>query len=466
MATIIRGGTVVTADGSFPADVEIEGGRIRAVRDQADAGEGDDVVDASGLLLMPGGIDVHTHLDMPVAPDCATCDDFYTGHRAAAFGGTTSHIDFANQQRGDSLRATLDRWLERAGGKAVIDYGFHVTIVDPSPEVMDEMASLRGWGVNSIKLFLAYKARGMMLRNDEFFNLCRRARELGLLPLVHAETGEVIDLLEQEAIAAGRTEPRWHATVRPALAEAEATNRAIALARMAGSALYVVHITCQGALAAVRQARREGAPVFGESCPQYLFFTADDLARPGFEGAKYVCSPPLRTEADQAALWEALALGDLQAFSTDHAPFRFEDQKSRGRERFDAIPNGVPAIEHRLVLLWHFGVNQGRLTPEHFVSLTSTGPARIFGIYPQKGSLAPGADADILLWDPAAAWSISTATHQMAVDYDLWEGFTGRGRPVKVWRRGELLVDGERWLGQAGSGQHLRREQAGAQVQG
>lgn len=456
MATVIRGGTVVTATRMAVEDVRIDGEQIVALGPELAVSEGDEVVAAAGYLVLPGGVDVHTHLDMPIAPDCATCDDFYTGHRAAAFGGTTTHLDFANQTRGDSLRQTLDRWEARAADKAVIDYGFHVTILDPTPAVLDEMASLRAWGVGSIKLFLAYRARGMMLDNEQFFLLCRRAAELGLLPLVHAETGEVIDLLEREAIAAGRTEPRWHATVRPALAEAEATTRAIALARMAGSPLYVVHVTCRGSLAAIRHAHAEGAPIYGESCPQYLFFTADDLARPDFEGAKFVCSPPLRTRTDQSALWDALVDGTLSALSTDHAPFRFADQKQRGHARFDQIPNGVPAIEHRLTLLWHFGVNGGRLTPERFVALTTTNPARIFGLAPRKGTLAPGADADILLWDRDAPWTISAATHQMAVDYDLWEGVSGRGRPVKVWRRGTLLVDGARWLGEAGSGQQVK----------
>jgi dihydropyrimidinase len=457
MATIIRGGTIVRASEMFVADLRIEGERIAAIEPHLEVQAGDEVVEAAGHFVLPGGIDVHTHLDMPIAPDCATSDDFYTGHRAAAFGGTTAHIDFANQTRGESLRETLDKWQARAAGKAVIDYGFHLTILDPTPAVLAEMEQLREWGVNTIKLFLAYKARGMMLDNEQFFILCRRAAELGLLPLVHAETGEVIDLLEREAIAAGRTEPKWHPTVRPAIAEAEATNRAIALARMAGSALYVVHVTCRGALEAIRRAQAEEAPVYGETCPQYLFFTAEDMARPAFEGAKFVCSPPLRTEADQAALWEALADGSLQALSTDHAPFRFADQKTRGRERFDEIPNGVPAIEHRLTLLWHFGVNARRISPQQFVALTATNPARIFGLSPRKGALMPAADADILLWNPNASWTISAQTHQMAVDYDIWEGTSGRGRPIKVWRRGSFLVDGEQWLGKAGSGEMMMR---------
>ena len=455
MATIIRNGRIVTEATTFVGDLRFEGDKIAAIGPHLEVAAGDEVVEAKGFLLLPGGIDVHTHLEMPIGPDCATCDDFYTGHRAAAFGGTTTHIDFANQTRGESLRLTLDKWEARAAGKAVIDYRFHVTILDPRPAVLAEMAHLREWGVNTIKLFLAYKARGMMLDNEQFFILCRRAAELGLLPLVHAEMGEVIDLLEREAIAAGRTEPRWHATVRPAIAEAEATNRAIALARMAGSELYVVHVTCRGSLEAIRRAQAEKAPIYGETCPQYLFFTANDLARPDFEGAKFVCSPPLRTEEDQAALWKGLTNGTLQAFSTDHAPFRFADQKQRGRDRFDHIPNGLPAIEHRLTLLWHFGVNAGRLSPEQFVALTATNPARIFGLTPRKGALTPGADADILLWDPNAPWTISAHTHQMAVDYDIWEGVSGRGRPVKVWRRGELLVDGERWLGERGSGERV-----------
>ena len=457
MTTLIQGATVVTAERQFQADLRIEGERIVALEPALAPRPGDRRVDGRGCLLLPGGIDVHTHLDMPVAEDCATCDDFFTGHRAAAFGGTTTHIDFANQQRGQSLRETLGAWEARAAGRAVIDYTFHVTIVDPTETVFEEMAHLPAWGVRSIKLFLAYKARGMMLDNEQFFRLCRRAAEVGLLPLVHAETGEIVDLLEREAIAAGRVEPRWHAHVHPALAEAEATNRAIALARMAGSPIYIVHVTCRGALNAIARARAEGATVHAETCPQYLFFTAEALDQPGFEGAKFVCSPPLRTEDDQNALWQALADGTLDAISTDHAPFRFADQKERGRARFDQIPNGVPAIEHRLTLLWHFGVNAGRLTPERFVALTATTPARLFGLSPRKGTIAVGADADLLLWDPNAAWTIRAETHKMAVDYDLWEGVSGKGKPRLVWRRGELLVEDGEWRGEPGSGLFLTR---------
>ena len=464
MATIIRGGTIVTEDSTFIADVKVEGQKIARIGTELELSDGDEVVEAEGLLLLPGGIDVHTHLDMPVGNNISTSDDFYTGHRAAAFGGTTTHIDFANQTRGESLRLTLDKWQNKAAGKAVLDYGFHVTILDPTPAILEEMAHLREWGVGTIKLFLAYKARGMMLDNEQFFVLCRRAAELGLLPLVHAEMGEVIDLLEREAIAAGRVEPHWHAKVRPAIAEAEATNRAIALARMAGSSLYVVHVTSQAALEAIQRAQAENAPIYGETCPQYLFFTADDLARPEFEGAKFVCSPPLRSKKDQTALWNGLINGTLQAFSTDHAPFRFADQKQLGRTRFDQIPNGLPAIEHRLTLLWHFGVNSGHLSPEQFVALTATNPARIFGLLPHKGTLVVGADADILLWNPNVAWTISAKTHKMAVDYDLWEGVSGQGRPIKVWRRGELLVNGEQWLGESGSGQfiHVKKRDDGS----
>lgn len=457
MGTLFRGGILLRATGRERADLRVEGEQIAAIGPDLTPATGEELVDARGLLLMPGGVDVHTHLDMPVGPDLATSDDFYTGHRAAAFGGTTCHIDFANQGPGDSLGATLDRWEARAAGKAVIDYGFHMTIVDPREEIFEEMADLPTRGVNTIKLFLAYRARGLMLDNEQFFRLCRRGAGLGLLPLVHAETGEVIDLLEREAIAAGRTEPRWHAVVRPALAEAEATQRAIALARMAGSPIYVVHVTCRGSLAAIRQARAEGAAVWGESCPQYLFLTREALARPGFEGAKFVCSPPLRETADQEALWNALGDGTLQVVSTDHAPFRFADQKSVGRARFDQIPNGLPVIEHRLRLLWHFGVNGGRISESRFVDLVATTPARLFGLMPRKGDLVVGADADLLLWDPALPWEIRAASHQMAVDYDCWEGTRGQGGPRRVYRRGQLLVDGERWLGEAGSGRLIPR---------
>jgi dihydropyrimidinase len=452
---LFSGGTVVTADGLARADVLVEGERIAAVGSDLPR-ENTQIIDASGRYLLPGGIDVHTHLDMPLE-DIASRDDFHSGHVAAAFGGTTSHIDFVIQSKGGSLREALDQWQARAEGKAVIDYGFHMTIADPRPEVLDEIADLPDWGVTSVKVLMAYKGR-IQLDDAQIFQVLRQAGEAGLLTLVHCENGDVIDLLVREAVAAGRREPRVHALTRPASLEGEATRRAAALAEVAGAPLYVVHLTCDAALQEVRAARARGQPLWAETCVQYLFFTADDLDRPNFEGAKFVCSPPFRSRSDHEALWQGLADGTLAAVSTDHCPFNFETDKRRGRDDFSKIPNGVPAIEDRLVMLHHGGVREGRLSLSQFVALTSTNPAKLFGLYPQKGTIAPGADADLVLWDPGQERMLSARTHHMRVDYSLFEGTRVRGIPAAVWVRGVQVVDGERFIGAAGTGRFLRRE--------
>ena len=449
------GGDVVTADGITRTDVLVEGEQIAAVGGDLPR-EGAQIIDVSGRYLLPGGIDVHTHLDMPL-DDLASRDDFQSGHVAAAFGGTTAHIDFVIQSKGGSLRQALDQWQARAEGKAIIDYGFHMTIADPRPDVLDEIARLPEWGVTSVKVLMAYKGR-LQLDDAQLFQVLRRAGEAGLLTLVHCENGDVIDLLIREAVAAGRREPRHHALTRPAGLEGEATRRAAALAELAGAPLYVVHLTCGSALQEVRAARARGQALWAETCVQYLLFTADDLDRPGFEGAKFVCSPPFRTEADQAALWEGLRDGSLSVVSTDHCPFNFGSDKARGRDDFTMIPNGVPVIEDRLMVLHHAGVGGGRLSIPRFVALTSTNPAKLFGFYPRKGTIAPGADADLVLWDAARERTLSVRTHHMRVDYNLFEGMRVRGLPVAVWVRGVQVVDGEQFIGVSGTGRFLRRE--------
>ncbi|MDQ7848940.1 MAG: dihydropyrimidinase [Armatimonadota bacterium] len=458
MRTLFRGGTVVTAERTFAADVLVDGERIAAIAPELSA-DGAPVVDASGLYLLPGGIDVHTHLDMPLevgGREITTADDFYSGQVAAAFGGTTAHIDFVIQPKGASLRQALDLWHAKAAGKAVIDYGFHMTIADPTPQVLQEIALLPQWGVTSVKVLLAYKGR-LQVDDTTLLLVLRQAGRNGLLTLVHCENGDVIDLLIREAVAAGHLEPRFHPLTRPAQLEGEATGRALALAAVADAPVYVVHLTCAAALEQVRLARARGQRAWAETCIQYLFFTAEDLDRPGFEGAKFVCSPPFRSRDDQEALWGGLGDGTLAVVSTDHAPFSFEGQKTLGRSDFTRIPNGVPAIEDRLLMLYHAGVGGGRISLNRFVELVATNPARLFGLYPRKGTLAVGADADIVLWDPQRQRVLSARTHHMRVDYNLFEGTEVRGAPAGVWLRGQQVVDGEQFLGSPGSGRYLQR---------
>jgi dihydropyrimidinase len=452
-AALIHGAQLVTASETVRADVLIRGERIAAIGRDLAAGDAP-VVDAGGLHLLPGGIDVHTHLDMPL-DEIASSDDFETGQVAAAFGGTTSHIDFAIQPRGASLRQTLDLWHVRAAGKACIDYGFHMTVTDPTPAVLDEIPRLADWGVTSVKVLMAYRGR-LMVEDADIFRIMRRAGPAGLLTMVHCEHGDAIDVLVEEARAAGHLAPRFHALTRPAELEGEATGRAIALAAVAGAPLYVVHLTCAPALAQVRAARARGLPVWAETCVQYLFFTADDLDRPDGGGTTFVCSPPLRTEADQAALWAGLRDGALSVVSTDHCPFLLA-QKLRGRDDFTKIPNGLPVIEDRLTTLHDTGVRGGRLSLNRFVEVTATGPARLFGLFPQKGTIAVGADADLVLWDLGAARVLSAGTHHMRVDYSLFEGRTVRGVPVAVWVRGQRVVDGGRFTGRPGAGRYVAR---------
>ncbi len=457
MSVLIKGGTVVRADGSVRADVLIEGERIIAVQPEIEA-SGAEIVDATGLFVLPGGIDVHTHLDMPLG-SIASSDDFYTGHVAAAFGGTTTHLDFANQSKGSSLGDALDEWHRKARGRACIDYGFHVTVTDVNETVLDEIAHLPERGVTTIKMLMAYKGR-IMVRDDELFLAMQRARDAGVLTMVHCENGDVIDILVREALAAGHTSPRFHPTTRPPQLEGEATGRVIAMAEILDAPLYVVHVTCQESLARVREARLRGSRIAAETCVQYLFFTAGDLDREGFEGAKWVCSPPFRTVEDQEALWNALGRNVLSVVSTDHCPFYFESQKVLGRDDFSKIPNGCPGIEDRLMVLHHAGVNHDRLTLERFVDLTSTTPARLFGLEGRKGAITPGCDADIAIWNMDAQRTISAADSHSAVDYNLYEGMAVRGVPERVYLRGTLIVDGGRFLGEAGSGRFLHRERS------
>lgn len=461
MRTLIAGGTVVTASDTYQADVLIEGEKIAGVGHGFTA---DATIDAGGKYVIPGGIDVHTHLDMPFGGTVSS-DDFFTGHRAAAFGGTTTHIDFAIQPKGATLRETLEMWQAKANGKAAVDYGFHLAITDLPDRVMDEIAHCPEWGITSLKLFMAYKG-ALMIDDATLFRAMEQAAAHGLLIMVHAENGDAIDILVKQALAAGHTEPKYHALTRPPELEAEATNRAIRLAEVAGAPLYVVHVTNAGAVEAIRLARARGkAPIYGETCVQYFFFTKDDLARPGFEGAKWVCSPPFREKSDQEALWRAVGVNDLQVISTDHCDFWYEGGtdgrpagKELGRGDFSKIPNGVPGIEDRMMVLYTQGVRAGRLSLNRWVELCCTNPAKLFGLYPQKGVIAPGSDADLVVWDPAATHTISAKTHHQRTDYNLYEGMRVTGTPVVVLSRGHVLVRDGEWKGEAGAGRFLRRQ--------
>ncbi len=452
---LIRNATVVTAGDVVTADVLVRGETVAEIG-RALPTEGRRVIDATGKLLMPGGIDVHTHLDMPLG-DTASTDDFETGHIAAACGGTTTHIDFATQEKGQTLAQALENWHLRAEGKACIDYGFHIAVADWNDAVAASLPGLVQEGVTSLKLYMAYKDR-LMVNDAAILRALQIAAKVGLLVMIHAENGDVIDLLTAQLLAAGHTAPRYHAQSRPAIAEAEATRRAIALAEIAAAPVYIVHLTSAQALDAVRCARHRGLPVYAETCPQYLTFTADDLARPGFEGAKFVCSPPLRTAADQKALWRGLALGDLQVVATDHCPWNFHGHKDRGKSDFSRILNGLPGIEERMKIVYTYGVETGRLSLPQFVALTATTPAKLFGLYPRKGTIAPGSDADLVLWDPEARGVITARTQHSRVDHTPYEGIRYRGRPDRVWVRGRLVVEGGEWVGTKGQGEFLKRD--------
>jgi dihydropyrimidinase len=453
---LITGGTVVTAEGTYPADVMIEGEQIAAVLapDSADIGGDYQTIDASGLYVIPGGIDAHTHMEMPFG-GTFSADTFETGTTAAAWGGTTTIIDFAVPPKGTSLLAALDQWHAKADGNCAIDYGFHMIISDVNDATLKEMDACISAGVTSFKLFMAYP--GVFYSTDgEILRAMQQARRSGATVMMHAENGIAIDQLVAQALAAGRTDPVEHGLTRPPELEGEATGRAITLARVAGCPLYIVHLSAAQALTAVAEARDAGQNVFAETCPQYLYLSFDDLARPNFEGAKFVASPPLRTRDHAAALWRGLRTNDLAVVSTDHCPFCFNEQKELGRGDFAKIPNGIPGVEHRMDLL-HQGVVAGEITLERWVETCSTTPARMFGLYPRKGTIAPGADADIVLYDPAARQVLSVATHHMNVDYSAYEGMAVTGKVAVTISRGQVVVADGQFRGSRGHGRFLSR---------
>ncbi|WBB62140.1 dihydropyrimidinase [Streptomyces sp. WMMC500] len=457
--TVITGGLVITAADEIHADVLVEHGRVTALAahgSDAAAGwrAGAATLDATGKYVIPGGVDAHTHMELPFGGTFAS-DTFETGTRAAAWGGTTTIVDFAVQKQGSALREGLDAWHAKADAQCSIDYAFHMILSDVNEHTLKEMDGLVEEGVTSFKLFMAYP--GVFYSDDgQILRAMQRAAGNGGLIMMHAENGIAIDVLVEQALKAGRTDPRHHGEVRRVLLEAEATHRAIQLARVAGSPLYVVHVSAEEAVAELAQARDAGLPVFGETCPQYLFLSTDNLAEPDFEGAKYVCSTPLRPREHQAALWRGLRTDDLQVVSTDHCPFCFTDQKELGRGDFSKIPNGLPGVENRMDLL-HQAVLDGHLTRRRWIDIACAAPARMFGLYPRKGTIAPGSDADIVIYDPGARQTLSAATHHMNVDYSAYEGKEITGRVETVLSRGETVLDGREFTGHAGHGQYIPR---------
>jgi dihydropyrimidinase len=456
MRTLIKGGTIVNADATTPADVLVDGDRIALIGQELDV-TADRSIDASGKWVIPGAIDVHTHMELPFGGTFAK-DTFETGTRAAAFGGTTTIIDFAVQSKGKSLREGLDAWHAKAEGKATIDYGFHMIMSDVTEDTLAEMDQLVAEGVTDFKLFTAYP--GVFFSDDgAVFRAMQRTATNGGLILMHAENGLAIDVVAAQNAESGNTDPYYHGVSRSPIMEGEATNRVIRLAQVAGVPVYIVHLSAREALDEVRRARDEGLPAYAETCPQYLFLSLDDLGN-GFEGAKFVCSPPLRPAEHAVELWKGLAKDDLQVVSTDHCPFDFHGQKDLGRGDFRKVPNGLPGVENRVDLLHSGGVATGKITPNRWVELMSTAPARMFGL-PRKGAIAVEADADIVVYDPARRHSISAKTHHMDVDYSCYEGLEVTGGCDVVLSRGKVIVDGDEWLGKTGDGRFLRREPTG-----
>jgi len=458
-STLIQHGMIVTAGRTYGGDILIEGETIKDIAPALPVENAGRVIDAQSMLIFPGGIDVHTHLDMPFGGTTSS-DDFETGTRAAAFGGTTTLVDFAIQPRGTRMRDALDTWWKKADGKAVIDYGLHMIVTDLPDAALEDMDSMVDEGVASFKLFMAYP--GVLMVDDAtIFKALSRTAKNGALVCMHAENGSVIDVIVQRALAEGKRAPVYHALTRPTQAEAEAVHRAIALAEMSGAPVYIVHLSSEEALNEVRAARDRGVPAFAETCPQYLLLSIEELERPNFEGAKYVFTPPLRERHHLDKLWRGLGDDHLQVVSTDHCPFCFKDQKQLGIDDFTKIPNGGPGVENRLQLIYHHGVNHGRITINRFVELVSTTPAKLFGLYPKKGEVAIGSDADLVIWDPNAEHTISAATHHMRIDYSMFEGFRVKGNVKIVLSRGDVIVDNGKFAGRAGRGRYLKRQARG-----
>ena len=460
MSVLIKGGRIVTAVDDYVGDIYAENGVISLLGESLDV-SAERTIDASGKFVFPGAIDPHTHIELPFG-GTVTCDDFTSATVAAAFGGTTSLVDFCFQMPGQTFAEALETWQEKIERcKPVIDVGFHIAITDlHDGGTLSDLAKLPDEGITSYKLFMAYKG-AVMVDDETLFKTMEVARETGAIVMVHAENGDAIDILVKRALAEGKTEPKWHALTRPPETEGEATNRAIQLAHVAGAPLFVVHVSCKQAIDPIAKAREEGFRVWGETCTQYLFIDETALDKPDFEGGKYIYTPPPRPKENQEHLWHALQRDVLSAVSTDHCPFNWPEQKGLGRDDFSKIPNGGPGIENRLHMLWHFGVSTGRITPNRFVELVSTTNAKLFGLYPRKGTIAPGSDADLVVWDPEKPYTVSVNTNHSNVNYNLFEGTEVVGAPEVVLVRGQVIVDGDKLVAEPGAGQFVKRARFG-----
>lgn len=467
MKTIIRGGTIISASDECKADILIDGEKIVQIGINLSTKGIDQIVDAHEKLILPGGIDVHTHFDLPMF-NTVSSDDHYTGHKAAAFGGTTTVLDFV-PQTGNDLKKDISEWLKKSEPKAAIDYGFHMNISIFNSEVAEQIPSLIDIGVTSLKVFTAYNST-LRLQDADIFKVMRIAKENGFLTMLHAENGDIIEILVQEALTAGYTTPEWHAHTRPAWGAVEAVTRGISLSAHTGAPLYIVHMNAGGEVDQLAYGRDLGIPVMGETCPQYLFFTVENLKQS--DGAKWICSPPMRFDEDNERLWQGIMDGTIQVLGTDHCPFFFDGTnpilyegkevmipgKELGKDDFTKIPNGLPGVGDRLPIFWTEGVVKGRITPHQFVALTSTNPAKIFGLYPQKGVIQPGSDADLVIWNPQMKITYGREWSHQRTDYNLYEGWELEGFPEKVFLRGHCLVDDKKWYGKAGHGKFLRRK--------
>jgi dihydropyrimidinase len=464
MSILIKGGRVITAADDYVGDVFVEDERISLIGESIDV-EADRVIDARGKYVLPGCVDPHTHLDMPFG-GTVTIDDVESGQTAAAFGGTTCHVDFVIQPHGSTFAAALDDWKSKADGKQVIDMGYHMAVTDlKEGGTLEELASLSDQGVTSYKLFMAYKG-ALMVDDETLFRTMEVAAETGALVMVHAENGDLIDVLVKQALAAGNTQPLYHALTRPPEAEGEATNRAIQLAHVAGAPLYVVHVTCKEAVDPIALARENGWNVWGETCTQYFFNSLDDIAKPNFEGAKYVYSPPVRDKSNWDVLWNAVRTDSLSVISTDHCAFTWGEQKMMGKDDFSKIPNGGPGLENRLHMIHEFGARNGRISLNRMVELLATNPAKLFGLYPRKGTIAVGSDADLVVFDPNRKHVITAASQHSRSDYNLYEGTEVTGTPEVVLLRGNVLVENDELVASPGIGRFVARAKFGEELKG